>query len=808
MMNSFLLDILSAYRFLIRRKAALVAIIMTIGFALAANTTSFSVVHGFLFGDLAVPQSDRVVLVPSTKELPGRGLVDFADTIANYRLLQQTTHSFSALAATIATEVNWEQDQDAEHLQGSRVTASFFNVMGIQPILGRRFIEKEEGPHAAPVALISHSLWQNAFAGSNTVVGQTLRLNGVPHAIIGVLPAGFGQPTGTEIWLPFDLPEDMWTNVNRGRQISTYARLNDTATFKTATEDLHSFSVRAIAADPANKDWGWRVQPLREELLNGSGNVVLFVQIGALVLLLLAICNLTAVFVAWAAERERETALRLALGASSSRIIRQSIVQSFLPVTAAGVLAVALTRMAIPFLKHLNPNPSLASLFNHVKVDWSTIAVAEALIVVTALFVGLLPALQLRSLSLESILRSESRGASANPASVRWQKAMVMFQAGFSVVILVCAALAAEGLRKANQINLGFADKDHVAFRIEFPEPAYSTHEQRARCARAIDQNLAREPALTGYGLTTTLPVGDVQFGGVFLVQLPTGEFTTDPVLFHFRRVSPGYLHVMGMSLLEGRYFEDNDREDRPPVAIISKSLASKYWPGESAIGRKLHRTIPSDSPVVEVVGVVGDVHDSGAGKTSGETVYFPFDQVSHRRAWIVLHGRGSAADTVAAGRRALHSAAPDIAPFSIQNLPTLSWQALALPRLQVILFAVFSVVAIAITGLGTYGMMSQLVNIRQKELAIRAAMGAAPHALFHMVLWQNARLALGGTLAGITVAWAASSWLQSKLTTFQPPTLLPFLVVAGGVLALTQLASLLPARRAAYFEVKTLTSG
>ena len=805
-MHSLLLDAAAALRFFYRRKTAFIAIVLTIGFALAANTTAFSVVHGFLFGDLAVPDSDRVVIVWTTKTLPGRGSVDFNDAFPNYRLLKETTHSFSAISATLATEVNWEQPEDARHLQGARVTASFFDVMRIRPVIGRAFASSEEGPNAAPVAIISHSLWRSAFAGDANAIGQTLRLNGGVFTVIGVLPEGFEQPTGTEIWLPFDLPKETWAKVIGARQLTNYARLGDHVRLKTANEELQAFAVRAAAAEPLNKDWGWRAQPLREALLNNAGNVVLFVQTGALVLLLLAICNLIAVLMAWAAERERETAVRIALGASSWRIIRQFIVQSFLLVSAAGVVAVGLTWFALPLLRSLNPNPGLAFLLKYVRLDWTTIGVAGLLVAATAIFVGLLPALPLRSVSPEAALRSESRGASANLSSVRWQKIMVIFQAGFSVVILVCAALAAQGLQKVSRIDLGFADGGRIGFRIEFPEPAYSLHEQRAQCARALDQHLAGEPALQGHGLTTTLPVGDGQWGSSMVVRLPSGEFTPDPVVFHYRRISPGYLATLGVPLLEGRFFDENDRADKTPVAIVSKSLAAKYWPGTTAIGRELRRAAP-DNPVMQVIGVVGDVRDAGAGQEAGETVYVPFDQVSLRRAWIVLRPRGSITDAIAAGRRALRQSAPGVAAFGIEKLETLSWQSLALPRLQAALFSIFSVIAIAITALGTYGVMSQLVGIRQKELAIRAAVGASPHSLFTMVLWQNARLAVSGTIIGVAAAWAASHWLQSKLINFQPPALMPFLAIATGVFVLTQLASFLPARRAACFDPQTLSS-
>jgi putative ABC transport system permease protein len=807
-MNSLRLDAATALRFFARRKTAFAVIVLSIALALAANVIAFSVVRAFLFAHLAVPQSDRVVLVPATKVLPGRGRVDFSDAFPNYRLLKQSTHSFSALGATLPIDINWEQPDETRRLQGARVTASFFDVMQVQPMLGRLFAANEEGPHATPVVLISHALWRSAFGGNNNVIGQVLRLNGVPHTITAVLPVGFDQPSDTDVWLPFDLPQEMWTKVTGARQITTYARLANNSTLAMANKELQLFAPRAIEADAMNKDWSWRVQPLRENLLNGSENVVLFVQTGAFVLLLLAICNLTSVLMAWAAERERETAVRLALGASSWRIIRQFLVQSLLLIITAGGVALLIAHSSLPLLQHLNPDPSLAYLLKNVRLDSPTISFAALLVLVTALVIGLLPALQLGSLSIEEALRTESRGASATVASVRWQKIMVIFQAGFSVIILICAALAALGFSKVSRVQLGFSDQGRVGFRIEFPEPAYATHEKRVQCVRTLEQNLAKEPALTGYGLTTTLPVGDIQWGGSFVVQLPTGEFTTEPVLFHFRRVSPGYLPTMGIPLLQGREFDATDRLETTPVAIVSKALADLYWPAQNAIGRKIRRVSPADSPVVEVVGVVGNVRDAGAGQAAGETVYVPFEQVSMRRAWVILRTRGSVADAIAVGRRALRLTAPDIAPFDVEKLESLSWQALALPRLQAILFFVFSTIAVAITALGTYGMMSQLVAIREKELAIRTALGATPQSLVRLVLWQNARLAVGGTLFGVVIAWGATLWLQSRLTNFESPALLPFIIVATGMIAVTQMASLVPARRAARLDLQLLRNG
>jgi preprotein translocase subunit SecG len=261
----------------------------------------------------------------------------------------------------------------------------------------------------------------------------------------------------------------------------------------------------------------------------------------------------------------------------------------------------------------------------------------------------------------------------------------------------------------------------------------------------------------------------------------------------------------MGIPLIEGRMFNERDQTDSQPVTVVSKALAEKYWPNQTAIGRKIKRSTPADSPIMEVIGVVGNVLDEGAALGPGLTVYVPFEQISMRRASIVLNGRGVAADTIAAGRRALRLTSPDVAAFGIEKLEVLSWQDNALPRLQMILFVAFAIVAIGITGLGTYGVMSQLVTIRQKELAIRTALGAPPNKVLGVVLLQNARLAVAGTVAGTLIAWFTARWLQSQLTSFDASIAWPFITVALSILLLTQAASWLPARRATRLHVQTV---
>lgn len=806
-MHSLLLDFQTALRFFARRRAACYVIVVTLALALGANTAVFSILKSFLFSNLAVPEPHRVVLVSTTKELPGRGTVNFSDAYPNYKLLTQTTRSFETIGTSFLSDVNWQQHEETRRLQGLRVTASFFDVMRVQPALGRFFTVQEEGPRAAPVAVLSHSLWQRAFGGTRNVLGRSLRFNGEPHTVIGVAPPHFSQSPGTEVWLPFDLPQNQWTAIVGGRQLSTYARLADGITVAAANEELKAFAARAVEMDPANKDWGWTTQPLRAALLSGADNALLFVQAGAVVLLVLAISNLASLLMAWAAERQRETALRLALGASAWRLVRQYLVQSLMLVTVGGTLGVLLAWLSLPALQRLNPHPALGSFLANLHLDTGTLGFAATLVLGTGLLAGLLPAWQARAVSFHEALRSELRGASISRSALHWQEAMVVLQAAVSVLILVGATLAAIGFQKLGRVPLGFAAADRVVMQFQFPEPAYASHEKRAELVRTLEQHLAREPGLASYGVTSTIPVGDIQWGGGFSPQLSDGEFTRDPVVFHFRRATPSYLDTIGVPLISGRMLDERDAADKPAVAVVSRSLAAKYWPNENPLGRKLKRAsaIAGLSPFVEIVGVVGDVYDAGAGMPAGETIYVPFDQQSLRRAWIVLHGRGSNEETIAAGRRALRATEAGIAAYNIAKLSDLAWQADALPRLQVTLLGVFATIAVGIAALGSYGVMSQLVANRQKEMAIRTALGATRAGVLRLVLAQNARLAALGTTLGLAGAWLSARALQARLTGFDASPVWPYGAVALAVLVLTQFASFIPARRAAKADVQLL---
>lgn len=800
-MSILLQDFQVALRFFARRRAAFAVIVLTLGLALGANTVVFSILKAFLFSSLSVPETGRVFVVNPTRDLPGRGAVQFNEAYPNYKLLRERQHSFGSLAAIHQNDMNWEDNGEVRRLQASRVTAGFFAVMNLQPILGHAFTSRDEGPRAAPLVLIGHTLWHSSFNGDPNVVGRTMRINGTLHTIIGVMPAGFVQPAPTDIWLPFDVPESFWNSVVGARQLTVMGRLANGVSTQAAAAELRALTPVIAASNPGNKDFYYAAQTLRANILSGADSIVLFVQAGAAVLLLLAISNLSSVLVAWAFERQHETAVRLALGASRGQIARQFIVQSVALLGGGGLLGCALAVIILPLVRELNPNPALALMLAEARLDAGALGFTAAIVFGAGLLAGLLPVWHSGRTDLVDSLKAVSRGATLTPMALRWQKAMVLVQTAIAVVILAAAALVGVSFRNLSRVDGGFQDAGRVVLRVQLPDTSYPTPAARVAFQRALDDNLAREPELARSGLSSTIPVGDGTWGAQFHVQQPGGDFTQDPALFHVRRVSSSYLEAIGIPLLRGRQFDQRDRSDSPPVTIVSQTLAHRFWPGENPIGKRLRRV--SGNIVAEVVGVVGNVMDSGYSSPPGETVYVPFGQWPVRQLNLVVQPRSTPEAGLAAARRALKTTDPTLAPYNAASLTSLVQRANALARLQMLLLLGFAFIAIAITALGSYGVMSQLVTNRERELAVRLAVGAPANALGRAVLGQNALLSLGGIALGLVVSWLLGGVLQGFVFGIAPHNPALLAGVAGLTLLLTLAATAVPAWRAAHVDVR-----
>ncbi len=791
-------------RFLARRKGATLVAVLTTALALGANTSVFAVVRAFLLSNFALPNADRVLLIAPLRDLPGRPNVVFFDAYPNYVRIRASQRAFSDVTASVQSPVSWDEGGDVRGLQGARVTASFFTTMGVAPALGHPFAESDEGVSPTPVVLVSDALWRGALASDPHVIGRTMRINGAPHTIIGVMPRGFAHPLPTDVWLPFSLQQRQMTAITGARTIAIWGRLKDGVSLEAAQADADAVTTRALEASADNKDFRYGLRTFREFLLPGVGRTLVFVQAGAIVLLLLAVLNLSSLLVAWGFDRRQELAVRLALGAGKAQLARMLMVQSLVVVAAGGIAGVALAAAAIPAIRQLDVAQNLGLFMEQLRLEVGVLAWSAGTALLAGLAAGLLPVWFSRRVTLGETLRSSSRAASLSPAAIRWQKTMVFTQATLSVVMLSAAALIGVSFRNITRVENGFEPGSRVVARVQLDAARYPAQPPRAQFAAQLMQNLEREPELAKVAFTTTLPVGDVPNAGRFSAELPDGTLQAEPVLVHVRRVSTSYLETIGIPLLAGRRFTQFDDAAHPTVVIVSRALAEHMWPSQNPIGKRLYRTVAGEPRplLTEVVGVVANVLDAGYSAPAGEAVYLPYAQVGANQLSIVAIPRGTQSAAIEAVRRALRATDPTLAANGVASLAALSRQASALPRLQMLLLLTFAIVAIGIVALGSYGVMSQLVANRERELALRLVFGAAPAAIGSTVLAQVARLTVPGIIVGTGAVWLMSAIIKPFVFGIDPRSVAVAAGVGVGVLLLSTVATIPPALRAMHVDI------
>lgn len=787
-------------RFLKRRKAATSVAILTMALALSANTAVFAVLKAFLLTSFGLPEPGRVFAIVPMRSMPGRGSVQFSDAYPNYQIIREAQRSFADVATFVQSTASWDNGGEVRPLQASSVTASFFHTMRVAPIAGRVFEPTAEGPTPSPVVLISYAMWRGSLGSDPSIVGRSLTINGAPHTVIGVMPRGFTHPLPTDVWLPFSLPQPQLTSVTGARVLTIYGRLKDGLAPNAADADLLTFTRRTLEANSTdNREYSYARTAIREFLIPGVERTVLLVQAAALVLLLLAIVNLSSLLVAWGFDRQTEMATRMALGARAVRLVRMAILQSVAVVIAGSVAGLLLGVFAIAGLKRLEVTRALAIFFAELRVDPMLIIWSLSAALIAGVLAGVLPGWIHRRLELARTLRSSSRGASISQEALRWQKGVVVVQTGLSVIILIGAALLGVSFRNLTSVAMGFTSGSRMVARIQLGDQAYGGHAARAVFAERLIGALSERRELQTVAFTSTLPIGDQLRGARFFPEQRDGSLATEPLLFHFRRVSPNYLATLGVPLMQGRVLDARDDAAHPQVAVVSRALAERLWPNANPIGKRIYRDTPGAAAPqpVEVVGVAGDVRDAGNNAPMGETVYMPYAQLSLSQLSLLFTGRGTQADAIAAVRRALHHVDPTLTLSGVVPLESLVRQVDALPRLRTLLLGIFAIVAVAIAMLGTFGVISQLVANREREFALRLVFGAAPRSLLAAVMRQAWSLTIPGIILGSMAAWVSSDLIAPFAFEIAPRSMRVMLVVAVGVLFMTAVATLAPALRA-----------
>ncbi len=785
-------DIRYAVRTLAKQPFFTLVALVTLALGIGANTAIFSLVHNILLKPLPYPDGERLVFIWNT--YPRMGLPQASVSIPDY--LDRRAQAPAIETATLFNNVNLNLAEEGrpERIRGLRVTPSFFGTFGVSPAHGQPFTEAHAVPGADKVVVLLHDLWSARFAGDRSIVGRDIRLNGDSYRVLGVMPASF-QPPGREIGVlvPFAFTPRQMSDDERGNEFSLMvARLKPGVALGQARAQMAQLGASIEAAHPVwNREVAVGVRPLADHIVGARIRSWMLLLLGAVgVVLVIACANIATLLLARGADREREVAVRAALGASRWRLVRQLMTESLVLSGAGTACAILVAWWAVQVLRDTMPEgvPRATT----IALDLRVLAAAGTLSLVTGALFGILPAWQLSKPDLARALKQDLRtGAGAGVGRLR--QGLVVGEVALAVVLLVGAALFIGSFVKLIRIDPGFR-ADHVLTAQVSPRVVNRTEPQDAGPAlAAIVERLSRAPGIQLAAMADGIPLTGgtrrttITIPGTPFADLASGE------LVGLRQVTPAYHQVLRIPLRRGRLFSEHDRRDAAAVVILSEAAAQRYFPGHDPIGRTVvlggRRT---------VVGVVGNVHQGSLESEPAGEAYVPMAQSKVYGGMLLVRTSGEPEDALPSVRAAGFAVLPDVPLRNVRTMDALVAVHLAQRRLTMWLLGMFGLLGLAIAVVGVYGVLAHLVSQRRREIGVRMALGATRGSVFRMVLRDAAVLVAAGLAIGGTAAWFLRSVSTAFLFGVEPGD--PRAFAGAGLLlaAAAVVASVLPARRAA----------
>jgi putative ABC transport system permease protein len=787
------LDVRYAARMLRKNPGFTAIVVITLALGIGVNTAIFSLVDGILLRPLPFEQPDRLVrLVQSQRQI---GLESWNLSQATFTSLRDNTHSLEAVAAYSTSGANLTGDGDPERVSIGTVSADFFKVLGLPPILGRTFRAGEDTPGNNGVCVISFGFWQRRFAGDPNIIGRSLNLSSTAIEVVGVMPAGFSFPRPeTEIWTPLALnptrtaPYFLKAIARLAPGVSpSEAETETTGVLWNYARQHPDTSENRIPLDQGSA-LKTIVTPLKEVMVGSTQKPLLILLCAVGLVLLIACANVANLLLARATSRVREIAVRFALGATPARVARQLLTESLVLALIGGAGGVMLAWLGVRMLGRM-PTDGIPRI-EAVTVDGRVLAFTAGLAVLTGLLFGLMPALRAYRMGMVAAMHEGGRGGTA---SRRSNSALVAAQFALSFVLLIGAGLLLKSFQRLQSVELGFNPEKLLTMVVSLPARKYSKPEQSIQfCDNLIDR-LRSLPGVRAAGLTTNIPfVGDDNTDN-FIVEGrdPGGEGVQVQLL----AMTPGHLQAMGIPLLRGRDFLETDKSDSQQVAIVDETLARMYWPDGDALGKRVETT--GDMQWMTIVGVVAGIKQDGFAEKLQPHIYAPLAQSPTLVAKLVVRTDGAPNPTIAAIRSAVSGLDPDIPVYSIRSMNDVMARTLNSQRLTNLLLTSFSVLALVLAAVGIYGTMSLYVGSRKNEFGIRLALGAQPRVLLRLVLREGMLLIAAGIGIGVGGALLLTRAIASLLFEVSPTDPVVFTGVPLLLVFVALAACFVPARRA-----------
>jgi putative ABC transport system permease protein len=796
-MDGFVQDLKYAARGLGRRPGFTTVTVLTLGLGIGATTAIFSAVHAVLLRPLPYGDAERVVVLFRGDVFTGERREGVS--AANVRDFRDAATLFQEVAVAEPWSLDLRVEGRAESLRTWSVTQGFFEAIGAEPILGRTFTDADYAEAGSSIVVLGHRAWTNRFGSDPAIVGQPLTLDGQARTVVGVLPADFRFPDAAELWIP--RPPQPWDEQSRPADFMTgVARLADGVSLAQAEAEASRIATTLRQTyTRVNADLDYQLVPLREHLLGNVRTPLLVIMAAVGFVLLIACANVAGLILARGAQRERDYALRGALGASAGRLVSHVSAESLLLALAGCIFGVVLTHGGMRAIQALGPDH--LPRIDQLSVDGTVLSFALATAVLSAVLSGLAPSLRLSRPDLRGALGDGARGASSSRRQARARGHLVVAQVAAAVVLLFGAGLLIRSFAVLLEQDLGFDPTDRLALQIF----AYD-YESPAEARVVVDEmiaNIEALPGVTGVGMTTDLPgatdgaISKIDITVPFTIQdrdpPPQGQ---EPVL-EISQISPDFFEMMGIDIVAGRAFTAADNADATPVVMVNEALVRRHFPNDDPIGERLLIRFGEASVPREIVGVARDTRPLGHASEPRPEAYTPLLQQPTGSITFVVRASVDAAALTIPAMEAIWEANPAQSIWGAAPVEDMLADWLKERRFNLFLLTTFSVLALALAAIGLYGLVSFSVERRLGELGIRRALGGRAGDLVGMVLGEGARLAAVGLVIGLVAAWYLSRFMQGMLFEIEPTDPLTFALLGLLVLAIALAATLLPAMRA-----------
>lgn len=795
-MDTLIKDIRYGVRSFLRRPGFLVIAISTLALGIGATTAMFTVVNSLLLRPLQFPEPERIVLFYGVN--PKLGTTEGNMSIPDIVDWQKQSQSFEQIAAFYTGGLFLSTGEETERVRAAGASPDFFPLFKINPISGRTFQPQDVVEDTVAAAVISHSLWQRRFGGTPGVVDSKITLNGKPVTIVGIMPAGFNYPRDTEIWVPLPLNPATENRVNHAYEVVT--RLKPGVPLSQAQAEMDTINQRLEQAYvETNKGWGVRLIELRESLV-GELRPSLLILLGAVAFVLLIACaNVANLLLARAASRQKEIALRTALGASRLRVVRQLLTESVMLSTVSGLLGLALSLWLIKLLIAITP-PNTPRL-EEIRIDLRVFGFTLGVTVLSGLLFGLFPALQTSRPNLNETLKDSGQRGSDTGGRHGVGSLLIVSEIALSFILLAGAGLLIKSFIHLREINPGFNPDNVLAMRMALPPGKYPRDEPRAQIYKQLIDSVKATPGVQSAGAALSLPLraDDFNLGrGVIAEGRPLTP--QEQISALYLPITPDYLLTLQVPLKAGRMFTDGDTAQSTKVAIINETMARHLWPGENPIGRRF--IVWYDEKFYrEVVGVVGDTKSS-LDKEAEYQMYGPLAQDPNWGS-LTLAVRTVGEPTAMASpvREAIQAVDKAVPTYRVRTLNDVVSASAAPRRAPMLLLSVFAGVAMLLAMLGIYGVTSYYVTQRTHEIGVRMALGAQIRDVLKLILSRAMLLAVVGIGIGVAGAVAMTRYMTSLLFGVEPIDTVTFIAVAIVLAAVVLVACLVPARRAAKID-------